>query len=439
MTIRNSRIPGFYKLTLEERRTRLAEHGGVELSEIVEALEQGGLKPETADKVVENVLGIYGLPFGVALNVQVNGVDRLVPMVVEEPSVIAAASNAARMIRSSGGFHADMLESLMTAQVQLFDVPDPEGARVRLVEAEGELLEIGARAVGNLVARGGGPRSIEVRDLGESCVVVHVHVDCRDAMGANLVNSIAEAIGPAAHAIAGGKLGLRILTNLSDRRRVRVRGRASAADLAVRERPDGPASSRGPGSGSLDPGAVIDAIVEASRFAELDPYRAATHNKGIMNGVDSVVIATGNDYRAVEAGAHAFAARSGRYSPLAVWRRENDELVGELEMPLALGVVGGTLRVHPAARLALRILGITTADELALIAASVGLASNLAALRALATEGIQRGHMSLHARSVAIAAGAAGAEVEEVAARIAENANVTVEAAKAVLADLRSG
>jgi hydroxymethylglutaryl-CoA reductase len=330
-----------------------------------------------------------------------------------------------------------MLESLMTTQVQLFDVPDPEGARVRLVDAEAELLELGARAVGNLVARGGGPRSIEVRDLGERCVVVHVHVDCRDAMGANLVNSVAEAIGPRAQAIAGGKLGLRILTNLSDRRRVRVRGRASAADLAVRERgAEGPPSS-GPASSGWDPSAVVDAIVEASRFAELDPYRAATHNKGIMNGVDSVVIATGNDYRAVEAGAHAFAARSGRYSPLAVWRRDGDSLVGEIEMPLALGIVGGTLRVHPAARLALRILGVTTADDLALVAASIGLASNLAALRALATEGIQRGHMSLHARSVAIAAGASGTEVETVAARIAQNANVTVEAARAELAALR--
>jgi hydroxymethylglutaryl-CoA reductase len=439
---RNSRIPGFYRLTIEERRTRIAEHGDVGVEELVDALDDGGLSPQTADKVVENVLGIYGLPFGVALNVRVNGVDRLVPMVVEEPSVIAAASNAARMIRGSGGFQAEMLESLMTTQVQLFGVPDPEGARVRLVAAESELVAIGAEAVSNLVARGGGPRSIEVRDLGESCVVVHVHVDCRDAMGANLVNSIAEAIGPRAQAIAGGNLGLRILTNLSDRRRVRVVGRASAKDLALRERGDGapPSFSDPPPSGAVfgeDPTAVVDAIVEASRFAELDPYRAATHNKGIMNGVDSVVIATGNDYRAVEAGAHAFAARSGRYSPLAVWRRDGDALVGTLEMPLALGIVGGTLRVHPAARLALKLVDVATADELALVAASVGLASNLAALRALATEGIQRGHMSLHARSVAIAAGASGSEVEIVAARIADSATVTVEAARAALAELR--
>jgi hydroxymethylglutaryl-CoA reductase len=310
---------------------------------------------------------------------------------------------------------------------------------VRLVEAEKELLELGAASVGNLVARGGGPRSLEVRDIGEGCVVIHVHVDCRDAMGANLVNSIAEAIGPRAQELAGGKLGLRILTNLCDRRRVRVRCRALAADLTMNA-----TSSRAPARASwapepnLESTEVVDRIVEASRFAELDPYRAATHNKGIMNGVDSVVIATGNDYRAVEAGAHAFAARSGRYSPLAIWRRDGDSLVGELEMPLALGIVGGTLRVHPTARLALELVGVSTADELALVAASVGLASNLAALRALATEGIQRGHMSLHARSVAIAAGAAGAEVERVASQIAEQGNVSLDAAKSVLADLRA-
>jgi hydroxymethylglutaryl-CoA reductase len=438
MTGRNSRIPGFYKLSLEERRVELAGRVGVSVDELVRALDEGGLDPETADKVVENVLGVYGLPFGVALNVRVNGVDRLVPMVVEEPSVIAAASNAARMVRGSGGFQAEMLESLMTTQVQLFDVPDPEGARVRLVEAQKELLAIGERAVPNLLSRGGGPRSLEVRDLGDRCVVIHVHVDCKDAMGANLVNGIAEAIGPAAQAIAGGKLGLRILTNLSDRRRVRVRCRALAADLTMgRTRAAGSGMSWAP-EADAEPTEVVDRIVEASRFAELDPYRAATHNKGIMNGVDSVVIATGNDYRAVEAGAHAFAARSGRYAPLAIWRRDGDSLTGELEMPLALGIVGGTLRVHPAARLALRILDVKSADELALIAASVGLASNLAALRALATEGIQRGHMSLHARSVAIAAGAAGAEVEAVAERISATATITVEAAKAALAELRS-
>lgn len=421
---RDSRMPGFYRLSMHERRAEISTRTGVQLDELERAVSGGGLDAETADKLVENVLGLYALPFGVALNVRINGRDRLVPMVVEEPSVIAAASNAAKMVRSAGGFSAEMLESLMVTQVQLFDVRDPAGAVSRLEAASEELLAKGASAVPQLVERGGGPRAIEVRDLGQKCIVVHVLCDCCDAMGANLVNSVAEAIGPRVAELGGGKLGLRILTNLCDRRRVRVTCRVHAKDLGV---------------GEVAGSEVIDGIVEASRFAELDPYRAATHNKGIMNGVDAVVIATGNDFRAVEAGAHAYAARSGRYSPLAVWRRDGDDLVGELEMPLALGIVGGTLRVHPVARLSLRIAGVASAGELSQIAASVGLASNLAALRALATEGIQRGHMSLHARSVAAAAGATGDEVEHVATAIAESGSITVEDASRALALLRAG
>lgn len=438
-----SRIPGFYKLSMAERREVIAGRVGIEESELALALEAGGLDPATADKVVENVLGIYGLPFGVALNVRVNGVDRLTPMVVEEPSVIAAASNAARMVRHSGGFRAEVVESLMIGQVQITDVEHPTEAVDRLEASAARLLELATKSVPNLIARGGGPRHIEVRDLGQHCIVLHVLVDCRDAMGANLVNTIAEAIGPVTAEIARGKLGLRILSNLCDRRRVHVSCRVHARDLVSAPR----ASSAGAaGAGSWPPPSregemsgqeVADAIVAASRFAELDPYRAATHNKGIMNGIDAVVLATGNDFRAVEAGAHAYAARSGRYEPLAVWRRDGEDLVGELTLPLALGIVGGTLRVHPTARLALKILGVQTADELAMVAASAGLASNLSALRALATEGIQRGHMSLHARSVASAAGALGDEVELVAARIALSGRITVEAAARELAELR--
>ncbi len=435
-----SRIPGFYKLSLDARREVISERAGVDLSEMVHALEAGGLDTRTADKVVENVLGIYGLPFGVALNVRVNGVDRLVPMVVEEPSVIAAASNAARMVRHSGGFRAEVVESLMIGQVQITDVEHPSEAVMKLEAAASRLLELATKAVPNLIARGGGPRAIDVRDLGQRCIVLHVLVDCRDAMGANLVNTIAEALGPLTAEIAGGKLGLRILSNLCDRRRVHATCRVHARELVRAPRSAGssewtPGSER---SGDLDGLEVVDAIVAASRFAELDPYRAATHNKGIMNGIDAVVLATGNDFRAVEAGAHAYAARSGRYAPLAVWRRDGEDLVGELELPLALGIVGGTLRVHPTARLALEIMKLESADELSMVAASVGLASNLSALRALATEGIQRGHMSLHARSVASAAGALGDEVELVAARIAGAGIVTVEAAQGVLAELRA-
>ncbi|MES1179117.1 MAG: hydroxymethylglutaryl-CoA reductase, degradative [Myxococcales bacterium] len=433
-----SRIPGFYKQSLAARREVVASRVGLEQEELELALEHGGLDAATADKVVENVLGIYALPFGVALNVRVNGVDRLVPMVVEEPSVIAAASNAAKMIRQGGGFQAEVVESLMIGQVQVTEVSDPQAAVARLESAAPRLLELATKAVPNLIARKGGPRAIEVRDLGQGCVVLHVLVDCQDAMGANLVNTIAEALGPLTAEIAGGRLGLRILSNLCDRRRVRVTCRVHAADLlsAPRTASGGswPPASSAPDS---EGGRVIDAIVSASRFAELDPYRAATHNKGIMNGIDAVVLATGNDFRAVEAGAHAYAARNGRYEPLAVWRRDGAELIGELELPLSLGIVGGTLRVHPTARLALKLLGITSADELAMVAASAGLASNLSALRALATEGIQRGHMSLHARSVAIAAGALGEEVELVAAHIAALGLITVEAAARALNEVR--
>jgi hydroxymethylglutaryl-CoA reductase len=432
-----SRIPGFYKLGLAERRAVISQRAHVDLAELEHALEAGGLDTATADKVVENVLGIYGLPFGVALNVRVNGSDRLVPMVVEEPSVIAAASNAARMIRQSGGFRAEVVESLMIGQVQITDVEHPADAVARLEAAAPRLLALATKAVPNLIARGGGPRAIDVRDLGQRCIVLHVLVDCRDAMGANLVNTIAEALGPITAEIAGGKLGLRILSNLCDRRRVHATCRVHARELVSSPRSSQPLRSSSESPGDLDGLEVIDAIVSASRFAELDPYRAATHNKGIMNGIDAVVLATGNDFRAVEAGAHAYAARSGRYAPLALWRRDGEDLVGELELPLSLGIVGGTLRVHPTARLALKILGVASADELAMVAASVGLASNLSALRALATEGIQRGHMSLHARSVASAAGALGDEVELIAARIALEGSISVEAAEHALAELR--
>ncbi len=434
-----SRIPGFYKLPLERRRQEISERTGIPSQRLHTVTQSGGLDPAAADKVVENVLGVYGLPFGVALNFTINGKDRLAPMVVEEPSVIAAASNAARMIRSGGGFVAECPEDSMIGQVELFDVQNPEQAERAILGAKSELLELGERAVPNLVRRGGGPLDVEVRRLADSLMVVHIIVDCRDAMGANLVNSIAEALGPRLAKLAKGKLGLRILTNLSDRRRVRVRATVPCAQLVMGSTPGGPTASWAPQIPRDDGVAVADAIARASRFAELDPYRAATHNKGVMNGVDSVVLATGNDFRAVEAGAHAYAARDGQYRPLATWRRSGGELVGELEMPLALGVVGGTLRVHPSAQLALELARIDSAQDLCQLAAAAGLASNLAALRALATEGIQRGHMSLHARSVATAAGAQGSEVETVAAILSETGIITVDHACKLLVELRAG
>lgn len=428
-----SNVPGFYRLSIQERRRIAEQETGCPQDELASALDEGGLTVTTADKIVENVLGTYALPFGIALNFRVNQIDRWVPMVVEEPSVIAAASNAAQRVRKGGGFQATALDDLMTTQIEVHEVSDPEGAKERILARKDALLEEAAGFVPGLVGRGGGPRDLEVRLLGEGFVVVHIHVDCRDAMGANLVNQIAEGIGPTIAMLAAGRLGLRILTNLCDRRRVRVTCRIPAEGLA--KLPDGV----DPQSFDIDEEAtrIASAIEQASRFAELDPYRAATHNKGIMNGIDSVVIATGNDYRAVEAGAHAYAARRGRYSPLATWRRDGSSLNGSLELPLSLGTVGGTLRVHPTAQLALKILGIDSATELAEIAASAGLASNFSALRALATEGIQRGHMALHARGVATLAGAEGNEVETVAKQLSQFGTINVENAKRILTDLR--
>ncbi len=414
-----SRLPGFYRLSLIERR-RLAESVmGLPTGAIDRALALGGLDPETADKTIENVIGTYAMPLALGLNVQMNGRDYLVPMVVEEPSVVAAASNAAKMVRAGGGFTTESDAPIMIAQIQLDRVPDVTGAIERLAARKDELLALADSAVPNLVARGGGARDLELRDLADGWLVVHVLVDCRDAMGANLVNTVAESLAPHVAAITGGRIGLRILSNLTSHRCVRVRCRVPAKVLATE---------------GFTGEEVRDGIVRASEFAERDPYRAATHNKGIMNGIDPVVIATGNDWRAVEAGAHAHAARHGKYGPMCTWKVAADgALEGFLELPLALGIVGGTLRVHQGARLGLEAAGIDSAQELAMLAASVGVASNLAALRALATVGIQKGHMALHARSVAIAAGARGALVEQVAAEIHESGTVTVEAAREAL------
>ncbi len=423
---RTSQLPGFYKVTVDERRNLISEATGVSVDTMASALDGGGLSADTADKFVENVLGTYGLPYGVTLNVRVNGQDHVVPMVVEEPSVVAAASNAAKMVRSGGGFQVEVDEPVMISQVQIINVKDRSAAARAILAAKTEILAAADAAVPGLVARGGGSRGLEVRELGQpedEMIVVHILVDCRDAMGANLINTVAEAVADRLAALANGSVGLRILSNLCDKRCVRVRCRVPAHMLATDQ---------------MDGEAVIDGIVNASRFAELDPYRAATHNKGIMNGIDAVVIATGNDWRAVEAGAHAFAARSGQYSPLSIWRRDGDALVGFLELPLALGTVGGTLRVHPSARLSLDVMGVTEALDLAAVVASVGLASNLAAVRALATDGIQRGHMALHARSVALAAGASGSEVERIAALIVEARDITIEAARRALSVVRS-
>ncbi|MGN6105959.1 MAG: hydroxymethylglutaryl-CoA reductase, degradative [Kofleriaceae bacterium] len=423
---RSSRLAGFYRLSLAERRHRLREAAGLPRDpEGFAAVDPGALPLDVADGMIENVIGTYALPFAVAVNFVVDGDDVLVPMAVEEPSIVAAASNAARIARPLG-FLSEVSDPLMIGQIQITHVPDVEAAAAALRGAADALVDEARRLVPRLAERGGGPRALDARILARSgpdggVVVAHLHVDCRDAMGANLVNTLCEALADRVAALAGGRPGLRILSNLTDRRTVTVRCSIEDGQLA-----DAGASGA----------EVRAAIAAASRFAELDPYRATTHNKGIMNGVDAVLVATGQDWRAVEAGAHAFACRDGSYRPLAVWRERTGGLDGELVMPLAVGTVGGALHVHPGARLALEIAGVEHADRLAAIAGAAGLATNLAALRALATEGIQRGHMALHARGLARAAGATGELVERVAAELAATGDVKADRAREVLARL---
>jgi hydroxymethylglutaryl-CoA reductase len=428
-----SRIAGFYKLSLDERRQKLADALGLDAASS-QLLSQQLLDEDTANHMVENVVAVYGLPLGVGLNFQINGRDYLVPMCVEEPSVIAAASNAAKMVRAGGGFIAEADDPIMISQVQLTNVRDTVHAKRRIEAHASEIVALCDQAYPNLLKRGGGTRGIEVRILEEESthrggmLSVDLHVDVRDAMGANLVNTIAEFVAERLAELAEAEVGLRILSNLADRRCVRIKARVPVEVLAT-ERHDG--------------AFVRDGIVSASRFAELDPYRACTHNKGIMNGIDPVVIATGNDWRGVESGAHAFAATKGvrgGYGPLATWRVAKDgALEGHIELPMAVGIVGGTLKVHPGARLALSMLNVTSAAELGMVMASVGLASNLAALRAMASDGIQRGHMSMHARTVALGVGATGDEVELVAAELARTGDVRAEVASQILQRIKAG
>ncbi|MCB9610981.1 MAG: hydroxymethylglutaryl-CoA reductase, degradative [Sandaracinus sp.] len=376
----SSRIAGFHRESLEARRERIVGLGLLSES-AAHHLAAGGSLPEAiADAMTENVIAIHGLPLSVALNFRVNDRDVIVPMAVEEPSVVAAASNAARMVRLSGGFLGEATEPVMTAQVQLDDVPNAASAPEKLAPHRDALLAAANASIPAMVRRGGGARDLEVRvlDVEEGLVVVHFHVAVGDAMGANVVDTVAEAVAPEVARILEGRVGLRILTNLPLQRMIRVRCEVSAEALGGDE--------------------LADGVARASRFASKDPFRAVTHNKGIMNGVDAAAVALGQDWRAIEAGAHAFAALRGAYGPLATWTRTETGLFGELEMPLAVATVGGSTGVHPGVRAGLELLGNPGAQELAVILGAVGLASNLAALRALAGEGIQKGHMRLHAR-----------------------------------------
>lgn len=423
---RTSRLPGFYQRSVEERAALVAAWADLTPDEQA-LLASGGLTPPLADKLIENVIGVFGMPLGIATNFLINGREVLVPMVIEEPSVVAGASFMAKLAREGGGFRATSSEPEMIGQIQLLDLADLDAAREVILNHKGELLEIAACCDKVVVELGGGPRDLEVRTLPNTpagpMLIMHLIFDCRDAMGANMVNTACEQLAAPLERLTGGRVGLRILSNLADRRLARAECTIPAQALAFDEY----AGER-----------VVQGIVEAWAFAAADPYRAATHNKGILNGVDAVVIATGNDWRAVEAGAHAYAARSGRYTSLSTWGKDaQGNLVGALELPLAVGIVGGTTRAHPLARLALKILSVQSARELAEVIAAVGLAQNLAALRALATEGIQRGHMALHARQIAIAAGASGAQVDAIAEQMLRDGQITLAYAQALLGNIR--
>ncbi len=424
-----SRIPGFYEMSAEERLA--VARAFADLSPAETAALQGpeGLSLPQAEQMVENVVGVFGLPLGIATNFAINGRDYLIPMAVEEPSVIAGASYAARLAREGGGFRAESDPPLMIGQLQVLGVSDLDGARDRILSARDDILRRAGEPDPLLRQLGGGPRDIEVRLVGDTpvgpMIVVHILFDVRDVMGANVVNTALEAVAPLVAEVAGGRVNLRILSNLADRRVARATTRIPVEALGHEE------------YGGLE---TARGIVEAWAMAEVDPYRAATHNKGIMNGIDAVAIATGNDWRAIEAGAHAYAARSGRYTSLSTWSLEGEAyLVGSLSLPLAVGTVGGATRVHPAARAALKLLGVKSAAELAQVMAAVGLAQNLAALRALAAEGIQRGHMALHARQVAMAAGATGDLITRVAERLVRERAVRLDRAQEVLRELEQG
>jgi len=381
---------------------------------------EGALNFETANRMIENVIGTIQLPIGIAMNFLINGKEYLVPMAIEEPSVVAAASNAARLARNGGGFFVTSTGPVMIAQIQLVNIPNGYATRMALFEKKEEILSIANAQDPMLVSLGGGAKDIEIRVLSTplgDMVIIHLIVDTRDAMGANAVNTMAEALAPFIEDWTGGKVYLRILSNLADKRLVRAR------TIVTKD--------------ALGGGEIVDGIICAHTFAAADPYRAVTHNKGIMNGIIAVVIATGNDTRAIEAGAHAYAAKSGQYSPLSTWEKDAEgNLVGTLELPMAVGLVGGATKINPGSQVAIKILGVKTAIELGEIIGAVGLAQNLAALRALTTEGIQKGHMSLHAKNIAVMAGATGNLIDEVARRLVKDKKVRVDRAKEILDEL---
>jgi len=418
---KTSEISGFYKLTPKERVQIVKEFAGLTDEEVKILQSTGSLKLELADRMIENVVGAVPIPLGIAVNFLINGRDYLIPMAIEEPSVVAAASYSAKMARSKGGFFTSSTEPVMIGQIQAVGIEDPYGAKMAILAAKSEILKKANEQDPMLVSVGGGAKDLDVKVIEANTgpmVITELHVDCRDAMGANAVNTMAEAVAPMIERITHGRVYLRIISNLAVKRLARAWTVIAKEEVGGEE--------------------VVDGIVDAYNFAAADPYRAATHNKGILNGIIAVVIATCNDHRAIEAGAHAYAARSGHYGPLTVWEKNKDgDLVGSIELPMAVGIIGGATKVHPVAKVALKILGVKTANELGEVMAAVGLAQNLGALRALAHEGIQRGHMSLHARNIAITAGASGDLIDLIVEKMVEEGKVRLDRAKELIEEYR--
>jgi len=414
---KSSEYPGLYKLPVADRVKFVKEFAGLTDEEIKPLLTPGALNLDLANRMIENVVGVMPIPLGIATNFLINGKDRLVPMAIEEPSVVAAASNAARMTRPTGGFHTNSTEPVMIGQIQIVNAPDPYSARFEILAQKEKILTHANKQDPVLLSLNGGARELQVRiietEMGKM-VIAELLVDCRDAMGANAVNTMVEAVAPIVEELSGGRVYLRIISNLAEKRLARAKATFSKEMLGGED--------------------VVTGIVNAYAFAASDPFRCATHNKGIMNGVTAVVLATGNDTRAIEAGAHAYAARSGHYTSLSTWEKTpSGDLVGTLEMPMAVGIVGGATASNPIAKLAVKILGVKTARELGEIICATGLAQNLAALRALSAEGIQRGHMGLHARNIAISVGATGELIDKISAQMVTERKIRVDRAKELL------
>jgi hydroxymethylglutaryl-CoA reductase len=418
---KTSQVSGFYKLSPEKRLKYVKDFADLTDKEIRILQSTGALEMELADRMIENVIGTFPLPLGIAMNFLINNRDYMIPMAIEEPSVVAAATYAAKMARKKGGFFTSSTDPVMIGQIQAVDIQDPFAAKMKILSAKKEILQKANDMDPMLVSVGGGAKDLEVKVIDAQSgpmIITELHVDCRDAMGANAVNTMAEAVAPMIERLTGGRVYLRIISNLAVKRLARAWAVIAKEELGGEE--------------------VVDGIVKAYNFAAADPYRAATHNKGIMNGIIGVVMATGNDHRAIEAGAHAYAVKNGKYGTISYWEKNRDgDLVGSIELPMAVGLIGGATKVHPTAKVAIKILGVKTANELGEVMAAVGLAQNLGALRALAHEGIQRGHMSLHARNVAITAGASGPLIDMVVERMVSERKVRMDRAKELLEEYK--